>query len=797
LETRLTQRYGTNIKIILLAALGMIFTILYFFLVVESPTIQLMKPKISRDALLSRSDSFLKLLPSTASGIRRQVFTVIDDQLLQYAQYFRKENGEFPNLSVGYWSVVWKDNQSNRLLGSVTYDFDGNLVRFSLSRRNVAIRSTANPSEDEALMEAMFFLESMNFKSDALVISNKDVTKTDSHTIFKFTLNKKKNTYSHLTESFKFELIGDRIVSFRLDKTMDMEAIGTSRRKKEEFSAFVVQVITWLFIILIMVILTVKRLRKDELEFRRAIWLALLAAVMVFVMIGLQMEGHLLERLIATGAFGAIAFIGYLIIFPVSESVGREVWPEKLELMDLLLQGKGAVRESGVAILRSFFLTGSTLFVIGILLLASTYLDFGYIIVPYKILNAFQNFPNALSIVIKNIIMTFFVGFGFLCFWAGYLKGKLNDNKPLIIVLLALTFDMGGLHQLFFSPPYLGAAILLPVALLWAYAAYSWDLTTTLLSFFAVNIFLDLGLLLLIPEAVFSPLTMAVVVVTVLFFGLGVYLIFRRRSTRDYDTYVPEYVSRIAEKERFLKELEIARGVQMRFLPQKVPQFPSLEIVSLCQPAMEVGGDYYDFIQVDERYMTVLIGDVSGKGVSAAFYMTMVKGIIKTLSKKNTDPATILAEANEIFYENAPRDVFITIIYGVFDLKEKILTLASAGHNPLLIRKNDTGKIEMINPKGIALGLDHGERYKKITKEVSIPIAPNDVFVFYTDGVTEAMNNNEEVFGEERLLKIVEKHGHLSPQQLQEKIVDAVSEFSETAPQHDDFTMVVVKVRPV
>jgi len=211
---------------------------------------------------------------------------------------------------------------------------------------------------------------------------------------------------------------------------------------------------------------------------------------------------------------------------------------------------------------------------------------------------------------------------------------------------------------------------------------------------------------------------------------------------------------------------------------------------------MEVGGDYYDFIRINDRYMSVLIGDVSGKGVSAAFYMTMVKGIIKTLSKKTRDPATLLIEANEIFCENTPRNVFITIIYGIFDLKAQTLTVASAGHNPLIAWRNRTGKTEIVNPKGMALGLEPGELYRTIIEEKCIPIEEKDVFVFYTDGVSEAMNTKEEIFGEERLRLVIEQYAHLSPQLLQEKVVQAVSEFSGKAPQHDDLTMVVVKIRP-
>ena len=360
---------------------------------------------------------------------------------------------------------------------------------------------------------------------------------------------------------------------------------------------------------------------------------------------------------------------------------------------------------------------------------------------------------------------------------------------------MAITFNLGGLHRLYFHPPYLGLVLVVPITLIWAHVVRKRDMLTVLISLIGVLFFLDLMLVPLMPDTLFSPPGMAVIIFVGLFFLLGVYLVFRPQSVKDYDSYVPGYVSRIAERERFLKELEIARGVQMRFLPQRIPEFPSLEIVSLCQPAMEVGGDYYDFIQMNERYMSVLIGDVSGKGVSAAFYMTMVKGIIKTLSKKTKAPATLLIEANEIFCENAPRNVFITIIYGIFDLKAQTLTVASAGHNPLIAWRHRTGKTEVVNPRGIALGLAPGEHYREIIEEKCIPIEEKDVFVFYTDGVSEAMNTNEEIFSEDRLRLVIEQYAHLSPQLLQEKIVQAVSEFSGKAPQHDDLTMVVVKIR--
>ena len=495
------------------------------------------------------------------------------------------------------------------------------------------------------------------------------------------------------------------------------------------------------------------------------------------------------------GILGLVCLVGLLILFPVTESCARQYWPEKLEVLDVILRMKGSVRETGAAILHSFFLIGLTVFLFGTMLLVSTTLDLGYLVLPAEMIDAFQDLTQAIIFSTETIVTAFFLGLAFLGFWPAFLKGKIPNKKRLFIVLLTLSYILAGLQLFYFHPPFLGFMVILPLMLIWGSIVWKWDLFTLLLSLLGTVFFLGLMMMPLIPDTLFSPQGMAVIIAIVLFFLLGVYLVFRPRSAKDYDSYIPEYIRRMAEKERFLRELEIARGVQLRFLPQKIPEFPSLDIVSLCQPAMEVGGDYYDFIRIDDRYMSVLIGDVSGKGVSAAFYMTMVKGIIKTLSKKTKDPATLLSEANDIFFENAPRNVFITIIFGIFDLKEKTLTLARAGHNPLVAWKRRTGKAELIHPRGLGLGLEYGERYRATIEEIRIPIEEKDVFVFYTDGVTEAMNIREEIFGEERLIAVIEAYAHLSSQELQGKILQAVREFSGKAPQHDDFTMVVIKVR--
>jgi hypothetical protein len=788
---------------ILLAVIGIVLIVLFFVLVTQSPTVQLLKPQVSKEEILSQAESYFNQLIADPTEFTREIFAEIDLNLFRYVQYQKKTDHKFPGLTVGRWKVVWKEKHPSSAVMKdtpskngfeITFDFSGNLVGFHIKKKRFVVEDASDLSEDDVVLEAKFFLESFNIKTQSLVTTNRDIKKTDDSTTYKFTLKDKVNPYPHVTDTYTFEYIGNRPVSYRWNRVVDMKTIGQENREIDKAIPFILIAITWLTIIGIIIVLFVRKLRKDELEFKRALWIGIASAVLILIM-AVAIYGVSVQGLVLGGLVGLLALIGLLILIPVAESCTREAWPEKLEVIDLLFQGKGAVRETGAAILHAFFLTGISVFLFGAVIFVVTSMDIGYLVFKHYMINVFKDIPNAVNFILEKIVSSLFIGFIFLGFWPGYLKRKIPTNRFFFILLLALTFNLGGLHRLYFHPPYLGLILVLPITLIWAYFVRKWDMLTVLLSLIGGLFFLNLMLIPLIPNTLFSPPGMAVIIFVGLFFLLGVYLEFRPQSVKDYDSYVPEYVSRIAERERFLKELEIARGVQMRFLPQRVPEFPSLEIVSLCQPAMEVGGDYYDFIQMNERYMSVLIGDVSGKGVSAAFYMTMVKGIIKTLSKKTKDPATLLIEANEIFYENAPRDVFITIIYGIFDLKAQTLTIASAGHNPLIAWRHRTGKTEIVNPKGMALGLDPGEHYRAIIEEKCIPIEEKDVFVFYTDGVSEAMNTNEEIFSEERLCLVIEQYAHLSPQLLQEKIVQAVSEFSGKAPQHDDLTMVVVKIR--
>ncbi len=259
---------------------------------------------------------------------------------------------------------------------------------------------------------------------------------------------------------------------------------------------------------------------------------------------------------------------------------------------------------------------------------------------------------------------------------------------------------------------------------------------------------------------------------------------------------IQDLLHQSAEKERLEEELRIARTIQMSLLPKDRVTVPGLSIAALCLPANEVGGDYYDFIPLSDGRLALLIADVSGKGTSAALYMAELKGLTLSLSRMYDSPRLLLIEANKILAANLDSRSFITMVYAVIDVKQKKMTYARAGHNPILqISANGLRpRAQVLAPDGMGLALDRGSQFEKILEEESIPLVPGDLFLFFTDGVTEAMNDRSELFGDDRLRGIMEDNADLSMEELREKMVDEVFNFAGGAVQHDDMTMVLVKV---
>ena len=247
----------------------------------------------------------------------------------------------------------------------------------------------------------------------------------------------------------------------------------------------------------------------------------------------------------------------------------------------------------------------------------------------------------------------------------------------------------------------------------------------------------------------------------------------------------------LAEQERIKHELDMARRIQEGLLPKKNPAMKGLDIAGISIPAMSVGGDYFDYIQLGPKKLLVVVADVSGKGMSAALYMSKIQGMVQLAAHMYKTPKEMLININRRIFEGLERKSFITMVLAVFDLQKKEVRICRAGHNKALIGTN--GKLQFLRGHGIGLGLERGKIFEEELQEIRKPLSNHGIFVFYSDGLTEAMDKQQNQFGEETVHDIVESRRSLPAMELQKSILSSVENFRGGAEPHDDLTLVVVK----
>ncbi|MCX6552634.1 MAG: SpoIIE family protein phosphatase [Acidobacteria bacterium] len=262
---------------------------------------------------------------------------------------------------------------------------------------------------------------------------------------------------------------------------------------------------------------------------------------------------------------------------------------------------------------------------------------------------------------------------------------------------------------------------------------------------------------------------------------------------------IEDLLRQAAEKKRLEEEMRLAREIQMSLLPRGPLLVPGLTVSAMCVPAREVGGDYYDILPLPDGRYGLLIADVSGKGMSAALYMAELKGLILSLSQIHPSPRDLLLNANRLISEHLDSRSFITMTYAVIDPAAATMTYARAGHTPLMFFPRDGDadrRVQILAPDGMVLGLriDRGERFEALLTESSLHFGAGDLLVLFTDGISEAMNEHSECFGEPRLASLIEEHAHLPFEELRERILREIDAFVGGAPQHDDMTMILLKV---
>ena len=247
------------------------------------------------------------------------------------------------------------------------------------------------------------------------------------------------------------------------------------------------------------------------------------------------------------------------------------------------------------------------------------------------------------------------------------------------------------------------------------------------------------------------------------------------------------------QNERYKEELKIAKNVQKSLLPEKLEQDKDYEIAAFSESADEVGGDYYDTIRVNDHQVAMIIADVSGKGTTAAFHMSQMKGIFHSLAQQELDPKEFMVRANQALVFCLERGSFISATYFVVNARMKKILYARAGHCPVLYYSTQTDSASYLKDKGKALGMIKSRDYCNHVETNTVAYAPGDIMVLYTDGITEAKNSKGDEFGSDHLLQTLLEVKDKSSREIQEHLINRLYDFSGSKEINDDYTTMIVR----
>lgn len=248
-----------------------------------------------------------------------------------------------------------------------------------------------------------------------------------------------------------------------------------------------------------------------------------------------------------------------------------------------------------------------------------------------------------------------------------------------------------------------------------------------------------------------------------------------------------------AEKKRLDQDLQVAHEIQRILLPSSAPEVAGYQISGINIPARQVSGDYYDYLPVDGRHFGVAIADVSGKGVPASLIMAMCRSVLRSQAAGQCSAASVLHRVNGQLYPDIKEDMFISMAYAVLDSASSQVTLCRAGHDAPLLYKAASKMVTRINPPGMALGIDSGNVFNRVTGDFSLVLEPGDCLILYTDGVTEALDKNGDEFGMEKVFQAIQASAHEGAAAIVTRLTDDLRAFVGTQPQNDDITLIAIR----
>lgn len=495
-------------------------------------------------------------------------------------------------------------------------------------------------------------------------------------------------------------------------------------------------------------------------------------------------------QLFQTGIAAAFISLTYFAVTAVGDSITREYWPAKLRTFDLIRVGHIYNRPVGLVLIRavaySYILTA--LYALSLYLIPESYLSVSE---TFRSNSSFLPFIEA---VIIAFLIFFIVTQGILL----TLIGKLSSYKKSVffvgivtavafVLLSPLPISIGP-----FSTELIGVGIV-GFSVGWIYVKEDYLTSLIAMTFLGLQLLAVKGWVMSgSPDASVFYITIILILAAIIF---AIQAIRTGKSIRELPKFVPDYITDLARDERVKQELQIARKVQQSFLPDQTPDIAGLDIAAVCNPAYETGGDYYDFIQVNDGRLAVTIGDVSGKGIEAAFYMTFTKGVLHALCTDYTSTIEILSKFNTLFRKNARKGTFISLIFGLIDIENNEFRFSRAGHNPLLYFNSKENTLKEFRPDGIGLGMASEDIFRKNICETSIKFQSDDILVLFTDGVVEATNRLNKYYGDARLHKLIKQNKNLTSEKILQKLTDDLVKFGDGADQHDDMTVLVIKMK--
>ena len=490
-------------------------------------------------------------------------------------------------------------------------------------------------------------------------------------------------------------------------------------------------------------------------------------------------------------------FIALLVFasWTVGESYARSLWPEKLKGVDSFIKGHIFSIHSGTGLMKGM--------VIG-MAIALSFLLGGIIlnkpgnnlyIVPGGLSDVFTGWLPAIGVIVGSFTKAWLASIA-VTFFIVNISYQRWKKKWVSILLSGLVTVLG--IAIASTPPSLNnfAVDLISYFLFGSFLAYLYfrfDLLTIASALFYTSLTTHSFALYATNNSFY---TINFVLVGIIFFIPPIIYLVSRFKNQEFvlENYgMPSHIKRISERERLKKELEIAAKVQLSLLPKEEPKIPGYEISAISIPAIEAGGDYFDFVKLSGNKLGIAIGDVSGKGVGAAIYMTLTKGILQAHAEEDVSPKNVLGKVNRLLYKTIEKNSFVSMFYAILDTSNNHIIYSRAGHNPGILCSESGGKTKLLFSKGMALGLEEGSVFSSTLLEEEIVLNNGDIFVLYTDGFTEAMNERNELYGEERLIKLIENNRNISSKDLLNLILKEVKKFVDNYPQHDDMTLVILK----